>query len=471
MNKMKKIKCLVFGLVLMMLPTIVHAWSEEILSHFQVYITAEEEYNSNIDLAPNRLKRDDFITTVSPGLKFSTLPKSPTTGEFTRTPTAEDRFGIDLDFRVGFVFYAKEHDDNYISLNGALNAWYAFNKNLTFRVRDYLTRSDEVREADYSATALPGQNLLSRTNIREPYFRNVFEPSLEYRFGRENIIALNYRNNIYEINSRTAEDSMENYINSRLTYWFNVKHGIYLEYGFTLADLENSTDWKGHMATGRYIYRFNPRTSIFGEYTQLWRNFNNPYFGENLSIDYVVYRPSIGIEHAFSSTLSARIQGGYYWTDPHREGSWVFDRDSSSWIWISLTKSSDGPFFDILLTQRGQRTTYSLSLQGGYTEDYFSSENLGFTKYYRVLGRITHQLLQRMNVGLFGSYEWAKYPGSELDNKTPKDQIWAVGCNASYQILRWLAVSLEGSHRENRSNVEDRDYSEYRGILRITATY
>ena len=38
---------------------------------------------------------------------------------------------------LGFVFYAKNHEDNYISLNGLLNAWYAFNKNLSFRVRDY----------------------------------------------------------------------------------------------------------------------------------------------------------------------------------------------------------------------------------------------------------------------------------------------------------------------------------------------
>jgi hypothetical protein len=76
-----------------------------------------------------------------------------------------------------------------------------------------------------------------------------------------------------------------------------------------------------------------------------------------------------------------------------------------------------------------------------------------------------------MTVGLFGSYEWAKYPGSEVDNKIPKDQIWAVGCNASYQVLRWLTVSLDGSHRENHSNIENRDYSEYRGIFRVTATY
>ena len=131
----------------------------------------------------------------------------------------------------------------------------------------------------------------------------------------------------------------------------------------------------------------------------------------------------------------------------------------------------DGAFFDVLLTQRAKRTTYTLSLQGGHAEDFFTSENLGFAQYYRATGGITYQLLQRMTVGLSGSYEWAKYPGTVTEDKTPKDQIWAVGCNASYQIMRWLTVSLNGSHRENRSNISDRNYSEYRGILRITATY
>jgi len=444
---MIKSKGFIFCLFLIFLPAGVHAWTEDIFAHFQPYIFLEEQYSSNIDLTPNRFKKSDYITTISPGLRFSTLKRSQVPGEFRTTPTAEDRFGLTLDFRAGFVFYGREEDNNYVSLNSTLNVWYAFTQNLTFRVRDYLIRSDEIREANFSATALPGQNLVARTGRREPYYRNVFEPSLEYRFGRENVLAVNYRNNIYRIKSRDAEDSTENYFNPRVVYWLNVRHGVSFEYGLSLGDFQRSPDLVGHMALGRYTYRFNPRTSVFGEYTQLWRNFDSP------STDYLVYRPSIGIDHTFSPTLSARAQAGYYVADPRR-GS-----------------SIDGPFFDLLLTQRTQRTTYTVSFQGGYTEDFFTAENQGFTKYYRTMGGITHQLLQRMSVGFYGSYEWIKTPGTEIGFRTPKDRIWAVGGNASYQILRWLSLSLDLSHRENHSNIGDRDYSEYRGFLRITATY
>lgn len=440
-------KGLVLGVCLVLLPAWVHAWTEDIFAHVQPYIMFEEEYNSNIDLTPNRFKKSDYITTISPGLRFSTSRRAQAPGAFRGTPTAEERFGLNLDLRAGFVFYGKEEDNNFVTLNGTLNAWYAFTRNLTFRVRDYLIRSDEIREADYSATALPGQTLVARSNRREPYYRNVFAPSLEYRFGRENLVTLNYANNIYRIKSRIAEDSTEHYFNPKVTYWFDIRHGISFEYGLTLGDFQRSPDLLGHTATGRYTYRFNPRTSIFGEYTQLWRNFDSP------SVEYLVYRPSIGISHAFSPTLSGSVQAGYFWQDPER-GS-----------------GTSGFSYSASLSKRESRTTYTLSFQGGYTEDYFTAENRGFTKYYRTLGRIDYQLLQRMSIGLYSSFEWAKFPEVTIGTERPKDRIWAVGGNATYQALRWLNLSLDLSHRENHSNISNRKYSEYRGLLRITATY
>ncbi len=447
--KMICIGLFVITVFLICIPTTARADLKDVLLKFQPYITVQEEYNDNINLTPKN-RKDDLITTISPGLRFSTAPKSPLTGEFRRTPTAEEKYGIDLDFRAGFNFYAKEEGNNYISLNGTLNAWYALTQRLNFRVRDYLIRSDEVREREYSATALENQYLLSKQRERAVYIRNVFEPSVEYQFGKEDRISIFYRNNIYENQSRGFEDSQENFINPKITYWFNIRHGVSFEYGLTLGNFQRSPDLIGHMATGRYTYRFNPRTSIFGGYTQLWRDFDPPSIDY---IDYMVYRPSLGIQHSFTPTLSGEAQLGYFRQNPERGFT------------------TDGFFYDVSLTQRAEKTTYTLSFQGGYQEDYFTSENLGFSKYQRAIGRINHQLLQRMSVGLFGSYEWAKYPLLEIDGKKPIDQIWAAGGNASYQILKWLTVSLDVSHRENHSNISDRDYSEYRGMLRVTATF
>jgi hypothetical protein len=423
-------------------PTMAHAELGDLFKYFQPYITVQEEYTSNVDLTPTN-RREDYITTVSPGLRFSTLPRSEV-ARAQQAPSAEQKYGMDLDLQAGLVFYAKEEDNNFTSLNGALNAWYLFGQKLSFRVRDYLIRSDELRESEYSATAIEGQYLLSTQRKRVIYFRNVFEPSVDYQFGGENRISINYRNNIYEVQGQTLGDSQENYVNPRLIYWFNIRHGITLEYGLTLGDFESSPDLLGHMATGRYTYRFNPKTSIFGEYMFLIRDFESP------SNDYDVHRPSLGISHSFSPTLSGSAQAGYFWQNPEK-GS-----------------KTGGVYYDMSLTQRAEKTTYTLSFQGGYTEDYFTAENLGFTKYYRGIGTISHRLLERMSAGLSGYVERAEYPSDLADRK---DLIWGIRANLSYEILKWLSVSLEGSRRENYSNIDTFDYSEYRGIFRITASF
>ena len=413
------------ALLMFVIPSPSHADLEDILSKFHLSMTAQEEYNSNVNLTSTN-RKEDYITTVSPGLQFS---------------TSDTTYGVGLNYRLGLVFYAKEHNNNYISHAGTLNTWYTFDRRLTFRLRDFLIRSDDVRESEYSATAVLGEYVLSSQTQRVVYVRNVAEPSMEYQFGREDRISINYRSNIYEIQSRQFEDSREDYINPRLSYWFDIRNGVSLEYGLTLGHFERSPDLVGHMAAGRYQYRFNPKTSIFGEYTFMRRDFDPP------SVDYDVHRPSLGIEHAFSPTLSGSVQAGYFWQKP-QGGS-----------------TTDGFFFNGSLTQRAEKTTYTLLLQGGYTEDYFTSENLGFTKYYRGVGTISHRLLERMTVGLTGTLERAEYSSDR------KDWTWGIHGNASYALLKWLSVSLEAGHRDNDSNQDNFDYSEYRGLFRITASF
>jgi hypothetical protein len=403
------------------------AESESILSKFHPYITVQEEYNDNI-LLTNRNKIDDFITTVNPGLRFSALE--------------EKKYGIDLDFAAGFTFYAKRDKFDYFSPSGMLNAWYTMDPRLTFRVRDYLIRSDAAREQAYSANAQPDQFLLSTERGQHAiYIRNVVEPSVEYQFAKDGTISVLYRNNVYRNENPQFEDSMENTINPRLTYWFNIRNGVSLDYFLTLGNYQRSPDQLGQGVTPRYTYRFNPQTSIFGEYRFEWQNFESPGVG------YDVHNPSLGIEYKFSPTLSGTAQAGYYWEIPE-QGS-----------------RAEGPSFSVSLVKTVERTTYTLSFQGGYTEEYFTAQNRGFSKYYRTYGMISHRLTEKLTVGLTGSLERPTYSNDE------KDWVWGIWGNASYPLLRWLSVSLQVGHIENRSNINDLNYSQYRAIFSATATF
>ena len=432
------------ALLILGLPTIVCADNKDVLSRFQLYGVIDETYDSNVNLTPIN-EKDDFITTFSIGVRFSTLPKSETTGEFQRPSAPEEtRYGISLDFLPGYVVYAKGTNENYVSLSGNLDAWYTWGKNLTLRVTDSLIRSQEPLEQSYTSGALPGQILLGNQIGRPIYFRNVFQPSLEYRFGREDLISINYLNNVYMNQSPFFQDSTENYINPRLVYWFDIRNGISVEYGLDLGDFEDDPEMTGNLAKGRYTYRFNPRTSVFGEYDFVYRD-----FAENTQgvVDYSIQAPFLGLEHAFSSTLSLRAQLGYFWQIPE-QGS-----------------NETGPLYNILLTQRSERTTYTLGLQGGYTEDYFTADNLGFAKYHQAIGTMTHQLTQKTSATLSARYQRPKYNDGRIDN------IWGVGGNASYQWLRWLNLILDLSYAEDDSNRNINDYTDFRAMFRISATY
>ena len=403
------------------------AESESILSKLHPYITVQEEYNNNI-LLTNRNKIDDFITTVRPGLKVSAL--------------SEKNYGIDSDFSAGYVFYAKQHDFNYFSPSGRLDAFYAVSPTVTFRLRDYLIRSDEVAEPSYSGNVQPEQFLLSTIRGQHAiYLRNVVEPSAQYQFAENGTVSVLYRNNVYHNQNPLFMNSQENTINPKLTYWFDVKNGIVLDYSFTYGQFEHSPDLTSNGARAQYTYRFSPMTSIFGTYFYQRVDFESPGTG------YDVQNPSLGIEYKFSPTVTGTAQGGYFWQTPD-QGT-----------------GARGPFFNFSLAKTTEKTTYSLSFQGGYTEDYFTAQNLGFAKYYRAYGRISHRMAEKLTIGLTGSMERPTYSSGQ------KDWIWRTSGNVSYQLLTWLSLFLQLYHTEDHSNFENLNYSDYRAIVGATARF
>jgi len=411
-----------------LLPELVYAQTDTTKPGFHPYISIQEEYNDNIYLT-YKDKKDDYITTARPGLKYINM---------------DAKSGIDLDYNLGFVYYGQETDNKYISHNGSLNAKYLTREHFNFYLKDSFIRSDEQREQEYFTTIEENKYVLSTRQEREIYWRNVVAPTIEYQFGKEDRIGINYRNNIYRTQSETAEDSQEDYINPFFDYWFNQENGIHLEYGYTIGNFEESSDMTAHMANARYTYRFSPKSSVFGGYTFTRRIFDNT----TIDSDYDIHEPFLGISYAFSPTLNASAQVGYFWKE------------------MEAGDKTDGPSYKASITNRDVRTTIVLSLQGGYTEDYFTSENLGFNRYHRLTGSVTHFLEKRTSIGLAGNIERAEYSAEDRN-----DWIWGAVGTLSYTPLKWLTLALEISHKELNSDIETNDYEENRGIIKITATY
>ena len=406
-----------------------YVYAADILNQIHPYIGVKGEYSDNLNLTTENQKKD-FYTTISPGIKFSNM---------------DAQSGITMDANAGAVLYNDYTNLNYWSGNVNIDSKYMTSSHFNFYLRDAFIRSDDPRESEYFTTTADNKYVLATQTQRAVYLRNVVEPTVEYQFGPESRIGVKYRNNLYHSVDIQNNDSIENYVSPFLTFWFNHQHGISLNYEYTNGDFEADPDLNGHRINGSYMFRFNPKAtvSLNGAYTtqKFTSGFSN----------YDIYETSLGISYLFSTTLSASAKVGYYWQNPE------------------IGENTNGFMLNADIAQHEGRNTYVLSVQGGYTQDFFTSQNLGFKKYYRATGSITHFLDRNFSIGCLGNIERTE----SVYDLGERDTLFGVGANLSYLPLKWLNFSLEYKYNQRNTNYqyEVNEYKENRGMFTVTATY
>jgi len=399
-------------------------WTSEI----HPYISIEQIYDDNIDLKPSDNRKSDNITVIRPGIGFNNMDQ---TG------------GVTLNYNLGVNQYWKHDEFNYISHNARLDMKYMTREHFNFYLKEIFIRSDEPREQEYLAPSeVPNAYVLSTKQERSVYWRNIVIPAVEYMFGKESKLGVSYTENDYNNQDVTVGKRREASVNPYFAFWLDQRNGISGTYGYTYGDFDNEPDLRGQNASLRYTNRYGPKSSVYLENTVLRRNFKSA-----TSKDYDVYNPKLGMEHAFSRTLTGLIEGGYYWQD-QKDGP---------------TRSA--PTYKAALTNVDQRTMFNITIQGGFYEDYFTSENLGFAKYHRALVSIMHRPERRVFVSLMGNGEYADY----TDNR--EDWIYGGAAAAGYDVFKWLTVSLTYTFRERNSNIDSNDYTDNRVMLAIKAVY
>ena len=400
------------------------------LSKLHPYISVQGLYDDNLYLTQDN-KTSDFITTITPGLKYKTEGTA---------------LKFDLGFDLGMNFYASNSDLNYISYNGRLDTSYSFTPRWTVKLYDTITRSRNNLQSYTLPTATGPQTVTSSSTGQGLYLQNIFQPALEYKFGRENVAALSYLNNIYRTEGDSSSgDYTENAVTPRLTYWFDIRHGMALDYTYTNAKLTDQPDWVGNNLGGRYLYRFNPQTTVYGDYRYTNRDFEFP------GRDYSVQSPTVGVEHAFSPSLNGKAQFGWFWQV------------------VDAGPSFNGPVINFSVTQRVQRTSYTLAFDSGWREQYFTANTLGnqgFSKYYMATATVTHQLRERLSVGLTGSLTRDEY---QFPDRI--DYTYNIAANLSYQPLKWLTASLDAGNYGRESELNGNSYRDNRVMLKLTAEY
>jgi hypothetical protein len=399
------------------------------------YIFATEQYTSNVFLT-NTNQKSDWITTLGPGIRLAVNNPS---------------FGADLTGNFGYNWYANQTKEDYWSIDGTLGLRYNPTPQLTFRIREYILRSQNTVEPNYAQGGQPAQpGVMVGTNRSDtPYLRNVVETSVDWQFSRQGSVGILYRNNILRNDDNIAyEDSTENYVRPSFSYWISQRSNIVLDYGFTKGEytregaLPVSPDFVSHTPHGRYTYRFDARMSVFADYIYIYQDYDEP------GIDYQVNNPSVGITYAFNPTLIGTAQVGYFWQNPER-----FNGES-------------GVSSNLSITQREQQTTYTLAIYSGYQQNQFGFENTGFNTIFGGSAVILHNVTQRFNVGFIGTALNTDYA---LSNQN--DWLYTADATASYRFLRWLTLNGRVGYQQNDSNITTASYDEWHVFLTLTATF
>jgi hypothetical protein len=389
------------------------------------YVSVTEQYTSNVFLT-NTNTKEDWITTVTPGIRLGVNDPS---------------FGADVDLNAGYNWYANRTKEDYWSVGGNINLRYNPDPLLTFRLREYALRTSQSSEPSYQA----GQagNVQGTYQGTTPYWRNILEPSVDWKFSKQGSLGLLYRNNILRYEGGSAySDSTENYFSPRLTWMFDQRNSITLDYAYTIGDFQSQPDFIGNNAHARYTYRYDAQMSFFVDY----EFFNRVYDAPGTS--YTVSAPTAGVEYAFDKSLIGLAQIGYYWQNPNG------------------AEGKNGPKGILSLTQKDKLTTYTLSLEAGYKEDVFSTQNLGFSRYDRALAVVNHMLTQRFSVGLVGVAEHSDYA---FDPRI--DWVYTADATASYALLKWLSISGRAGWQQRDSNISVYDYNEFHAYVTLSATY
>jgi hypothetical protein len=395
------------------------------------------EYNDNIDL-DRKNKKDDIITTVSAGGTLEVLgPVS----------------GLRLSYDPGYSFYADndEFDSWRHNLLGA--AWHEFTRQTRLDLTNSFIYSKDPLDAgdvedDQGNIIVQGDD---RRRRRDTFYRNQATARLRHQFGPENSTFAQFTHGLTKYDDPTEEDSQEFSPTAGVTYWFTAWTGMELDGGYTrgIYDEDTTSDFNNYLARLRLNHRLSPRFGLFGEYKQIYRDFDDSDNAAGDDLDYMVYAPSAGLFYQFDPTLTASLGAGYFYQE------------------IQNDEDEQGPFVnaDINKLWDFQRWNVRTRASSGIDSQDFTSDTRGFERYAQ--GEIIG--VYNFTRDLFGDcslrYRYSDFIASEDDEV---DHRYTADVGLGYRITRWM--SLRVAYQFNKLDAENStdDYEQNRVYATLT---
>jgi len=385
-------------------------------------ISVSEVYDDNIYLDATN-EESDYLTTVSPGINLT---------------MSSQRTSLSLDYSPTWVWYDENDQNDTVRHAGTVDFAQQVTQHVRFNLTDTYVRSEEPLET--------AEEIESARSTRNTYQRNTGTASATYQFGPENTFDLGFRHSYLENEDPALDDGTVQNPFANMTYWFDMKNGFDLNYGYTTASfsrddgLAPEDDYDGNEAGIRYIHRFSRQTRVSAGY-----DFTNRSF-EGATEDYKVHEVSVDLGYELSSDLSLNFGIGRFWQ--HND----------------ISENETGYTYDALLEKRFSRGSFTVGGSGGWDEAYLEAERRGFTRFWSANTSIEYRLLERLSC----------YAGASLrHDKDSANREWeTIRANGGLRLgfLRWFSAALDYSYAERDDDINTEDYKVNRVMLTLTAT-
>jgi hypothetical protein len=404
---------------LLLLPAL--AWADTLVE-LTPRISLSEVYDDNIYLDATN-EESDYLTTVSPGINLT---------------MSSQRTSLSLDYAPTWVWYDKNDQNDTVRHAGTVAFGQQVAQHVRFNLTDTYIRSEEPLETT--------EGIETARTTRNTYQRNTGSASATYQFGPENTFDLGFRHSYLKNEDPTLDDGTIQNPFADMIYWFNIKNGIQLNYGFTKAIFWRDDgglpddDYDGNEAGIRYIHRFSRQTRASAGY-----GFTDRIF-QGATEDYEVHEVGVDLGHELSADLSLNLGIGYFWQ------------------LNEVSENETGYTYDALVEKRFNRGSFTIGGSGGWDEAYLEAERRGFTRFWSANTSIEYRLLERLTC----------YAGASFrHDRDSADRDWkTVRGNGGLRLgfLRWFSASLDYSYAERDDDVNTEDYKVNRVMLTLTAT-
>lgn len=357
-------------------------------------ITSTTEYSDNVFYDDEDVVKD-VINRISPGLAI-------------RVPGTRSEF--EFAYTAGFEFFAENPDWNDVTHEATGRIRIQPLQYIIFTLDDSFVRGSDPTLID----------IFGLRRVREKFSSNSLRPSLEYTFGPDRVLSLNYTNEMIEYDRSTLLlDSREDTVNPVLTYRIGRSSLVTLDYTYTHGDFETAFDeLDGNAVVLGYEYSLTPRTSILADGHFLLRNFTGP-----MVVDYKIYAFLLGLRRELTPHLTIEAQGGYLRYEPDE----MDEEDNFTGIFTVIYESG--------------RMRGSVSAERGYQEIFAAIENLGYASSWRVTGSFEYTLHRFWSIELTGSYN-----DRDFSYQPREDRYWTAGGTLSFEPVEWFEAEVRYEH-------------------------